>query len=138
MSVQVKPILDVDVRHIISVDYDIEDDCIRIHFGGSGPSKLKVPDGPHQAATRRMWLRKLRRVAPFIPTNEFCTEETSHQAYLINDYSHNLRKLTVIPTPSKPVSEHHHRRSSDDGGGGVDGGEASTQKLRRHGQYLSP
>lgn len=75
---ELNPTHEIETKHILAIDFNIEDEVIGISVAGNGSHKLRIDD----PIMRRMWLRKLRRCSTLIPTNEYITEEVSHQSYI--------------------------------------------------------
>ena len=67
-----------EIKYIDRVHFDVEDETIIVDLAGMAPMIFRVSS----ASERREWLRKLRRVAEHIPTNEFCPAEVAHDEYL--------------------------------------------------------
>ena len=81
------PKLDVDVHHIdiVEVHKDVDEgDTFSLHVAGGNLHHFRVADIGHPIRTNLYsnWVRRLRRAAPRIPTNEFVASEASFAEYL--------------------------------------------------------
>jgi hypothetical protein len=92
----------IDLAYVLSVDFEEGEhagDAIVVHVSGEPAAAFQVPPDydaneksdataaeraavPSAAPERREWLRKLRRAAKLIPTNEFSPAEVPHSHYL--------------------------------------------------------
>lgn len=81
------PRLTIDVNHIDKVDVvrDMDEgDMFSVHVAGGHTHFFRVADVGHPIRNTRFsqWVRRLRRAATRIPTNEYVASESSHAEYM--------------------------------------------------------
>ncbi|KAJ1458254.1 hypothetical protein M885DRAFT_614606 [Pelagophyceae sp. CCMP2097] len=74
----------LEMAHVTDIDVDADGGTFTLSTAGAQPVVLRVAtDVAHGRTLFRMWLRRLRRTATRIPTNEFISEELDAADYAV-------------------------------------------------------
>jgi hypothetical protein len=89
----------LEMAHLTSFDVDADEGTFTLSAAGAHALVLRVAiDEPHGRDVFRMWLRRLRRAATRIPTNEFVSEELGN-----DDYANAVDRLATLEAEAAPA-----------------------------------
>jgi hypothetical protein len=120
---EAEPKLEIDMDHVdlveVHKDHD-EGDSFVLQVAGAGLHHFRVADIGHPIRSLQYsnWVRRLRRAAPRIPTNEFVASEASFAEYLghaVKDPVTRPRRSQIREIQKRHDAEadayHEHRAS---------------------------